>query len=323
MITPELLRNCPIHPRPWGQVWWAKFLTLNYAFPPKTEVHIEGFDNIPTDRPVCLALNHTDRYNCWPLQWRMLRERNAFSVAWVKAKYYQHPFTRYFLLSTSNIPLASRGYVIIKEFSKIVGRKPTDEEYRFLRDLLDEKIEVNEQSLLSTSSECRQFLSPSPVQSLHKINTLFNDLSNEVVTLNEKALALGHNILVFPQGTRSKRLIRGHIGMAQMTQRLGIDIVPVGCMGSDVCYSGNAPWAKGGTITYRVGTPLTINGPELAPYRVTESFVPFSHHAQMQYGQQFRSITDIVMNRINDLLDEPYKMDSNQEQSSSGSTRFT
>jgi hypothetical protein len=210
-------------------------------------------------------------------------------------------------LATSNIPLSSRGYVLSTQFKEAFNRGPTSDEYRFLRNLLDEKIEISEECLLQTTPECRQFLSPSPIQRLHGIEKYFNNLCEEVVRLNQKALSLGHHILVFPQGTRSKKMTKGHVGIAQMTQKLGIDIIPVGCNGSDKCYPGNSPFAKGGKITYRVGKPIRIDGDEIGQYRINEEFIPFSKVAEQSYGQRFRSITDVVMSRINELLDDEYK----------------
>ena len=322
MITPEILRECKISPRPWGQVWWAQVVRLNYWLPPKINVIIEGMENIPTDRPVCFAMNHTDRYNCWPFQVRMLQERNQFAITWVKAKYYQNIVVRSFLTATSNIPLASRGYVIANQFKKSVGRSISQEEYRFIRDLLDQKQELNQDSLLSTSSECRQFLSPSPAKQLQEIEENFTLLSKEVLALNRKALDLGHHILVFPQGTRSKRLLPGHTGIAQMTQALGLDIIPIGCMGSDLCYPKASPWAKSGTIHYRVGKLIPLDGEQLGHYQCKSDFIPFSKGAQLEFGENFRAITDIIMNEINNLLDEPYQFSTNQVERQTDIKRF-
>ena len=315
MITNSLLQDCPIHEKPWGQSWWAKFLTFNYMLPPKVDVQFEGLENIPTDRPVCFAMNHTDRYNCWPFQWHLLRTRKEFTVTWVKAKYYQNIFLRKFLLSTSNIPLASRGYVISSHFKEQIGRSPTHQEYRFIRNLLDGRLDIDEEIMLQATSECRQFLAPTPTQQLQQLNTEFNILSEEVVKLNQRALDLGHHILIFPQGTRSKRLLSGHTGLAQMTQRLKLDIVPIGCMGSERCYDRNIPWARSGSIRYRIGKPLTIMGDKLSPHNIQESFTPFSLDAQLRFGNRFRKITDIVMDEINDLLDEDYRYDPEATQS--------
>jgi 1-acyl-sn-glycerol-3-phosphate acyltransferase len=312
MITPELLESCPIHKVPWGQYLWSKILQINFLLR-GTKINIEGLDNIPTDRPVCIAMNHTDRYNSWPLQLYLLTQQNQYIVTWVKGKYYENPIVRFFLLATSNIPLSSRGYVLSSQFKQAIKRPPSTEEYRFIRNLFDEKLEISKEALLNTSPECRQFLTPSTVQRLKGIEQSFNQLSIEVVRLNRKALALGHHILVFPQGTRSKRLTKGYVGIAQMTQKLGLDIIPVGCNGSDVIYPGNSPFSSKGTVTYRVGKPIEINGQEIGEYRIEDDFIPFSKVAEAKYDQQFRLITDVVMTKINELLDEEYQFDPKEE----------
>ena len=123
---------------------------------------------------------------------------------------------------------------------------------------------------------------------LEALRADFAGMSNEVIRLNKQAFELGHHILVFPEGTRSIRLGKGHTGLAQMAQRLGADIVPIGCSGSSKCYPGAIPWAKGGQIVYRIGKPISLNSPELAPMRVTDDFIPFSYAAQQKYGQSFQ-----------------------------------
>jgi len=115
------------------------------------------------------------------------------------------------------------------------------------------------------------------------------------------------NVLVFPQGTRSKRLPKGHTGLVQMAQHLGRTIIPVGCNGSDEAYPGSSPFSKGGHLVYRIGQPLAIDGPELLPHRVTTPFTPFSSEATEAHGEEFRAATDVVMDRINDLLDPEYQ----------------
>jgi 1-acyl-sn-glycerol-3-phosphate acyltransferase len=130
----------------------------------------------------------------------------------------------------------------------------------------------------------------------------------ESVRLTREAIENhGNNVLVFPQGTRSKRLSRGHTGLAQLAQLLGADIVPVGCNGSDRIYPSNSPFAKGGRVVYRIGAPLSPQGPELSPYRIEEPFEPFTDETTERHGQVLRKITDVVMNRINGLLDPEYQ----------------
>ena len=235
MLTAEFLSTIQLNQIPQGQIWWAKVLSLNYALPRKTEVVVEGIENLPTDRRVFLAMNHTDRYNSWPLQHHLHLSRKEYTCTWVKGKYYLNPLVRTFLLSTNNIPLASRGYVISSRFKKAMNRSPNGEEYRFIRNLLD-----NNQSLdqISTaSSSLQQFLGDHSQNRLDALRSDFAGMSNEVIRLNKQAFELGHHILVFPEGTRSIRLGKGHTGLAQMAQRLGVDIVPIGCSGSSKCHS--------------------------------------------------------------------------------------
>ena len=250
-----------------------KLLSLNYALA-GTKIHVEGMENIPTDRPVCFAMNHTDRYNYWPFQLAFKNARNQYTCSWVKAKYFENPLLRHFMLWTSNIPLASKGYVIAKRFQTLLKRNANSTEYRFIRDLLDGKISLGDQALTDSPSSCRQLLGPNPNATLRAMEDEFRALSTEVVRLNQQALDLGHPILVFPQGTRSLRLTKGPMGIAQMTQCLGIDVVPVACMGSEKAYPGNSPFARRGSIRYVVGKPLRVDGPELAELRIEEKIHP-------------------------------------------------
>ena len=79
--------------------------------------------------------------------------------------------------------------------------------------------------------------------------------------------------------------------------------MPIGCNGSDLVYPGNAPFASGGRIVYRVGEPLEPDGPELGPMRVTEPYTPFTLEASQRHGQAFQEGTDVVMAKIAALLD--------------------
>ena len=100
--------------------------------------------------------------------------------------------------------------------------------------------------------------------------------------------------------------------MSTRAMHLGAAIVPIGCNGSDRVYPGNAPFAKGGRIVYRFGPPLLPDGPELAPFRVQQAFRPLSREASREHGAAFQAATDVLMERINDLLDPPYQWSSDQ-----------
>ncbi|MBI4615074.1 MAG: 1-acyl-sn-glycerol-3-phosphate acyltransferase [Planctomycetes bacterium] len=273
-------------------------LRWDYRFPRRTEIALEGLENLPRDRSVFLAMNHTDRYNYWPLQYAIYRAGgHRYTATWVKGKYYRSSFLGGFMDATNNIPVPSRGYVIASEFARATGRVPDADEYRALRDAM-EGGPVSDAPLPSGADA--GFIS--------RCDRLFDRMAREVVRLNRRALGpLQLHVLVFPQGTRSKRLSRGHDGLAQMANHLGAAIVPVGCNGSDRLYPGASPFSRGGRAVYRIGRPLEPEGPELGPLRVREPFAPLSREAGRFHGERFSAATSVVMERIDALLDPEYR----------------
>jgi 1-acyl-sn-glycerol-3-phosphate acyltransferase len=125
------------------------------------------------------------------------------------------------------------------------------------------------------------------------------------VELNGQAFDNDLDVLVFPEGTRSRRLARGHIGLAQIALHHRRAIVPVGCSGSDRAYPGGSPIARAAHVVYRIGRPITWE--EMAPYHVRERFEPFTPEAERTHRTRFQGLVDMVMDRINALVDEPYR----------------
>lgn len=305
MLDLKRLKQTSLSKRPLLQRIVSRGLSLNYSFPAKTEIIIEGIENIPADRGVFFAMNHTDRYNYWPFQHTLYRRfGRGFLATWVKGKYYEHPFVARFLDWANNIPLPSRGYVLSAEFRAVMDRAPDQDEYRALRALINEPLGAD-------LSPIAGFLKIRP-DFKREFDALFDEMMDEVVRLCREGLGEKNHVLVFPQGTRSIRLSRGHTGLAQITQHLGVDILPVGCSGSDKVYPGASPVAKPGRIVYRIGAPLAVDDPALKPHRVQVPFTPFSAAATRAHGEQFEAITELVMARINELVDPEYQFSTDQ-----------
>jgi 1-acyl-sn-glycerol-3-phosphate acyltransferase len=324
MLDLARLKSLSLSKRPMGQVVMAQILAADYRFPRRTEIILEGLENIPEGRPVYFAMNHTDRYNYWPFQYDMYRRGLPFTATWVKGKYYENGLMAKFFDSTDNIPLPSRGYVISSEFLRFVKRAPNGDEYRRLRDLVDLKTG----ELADASDDLHRFVrhfggSDDIAEFRARFDTHFDAMMGEVTRLNRRAcFELGLNVLVFPEGTRSVRLRKGLTGLVQMTEHLGVAIVPVGCNGSDKVYPGNSPFAKGGRIVYRIGKPLEVDGPELGPHRVRDAYMPFTRSASDRFGAQFESLTAVVMQHINALLDPEYQAGDEVEAKEKGVGRF-
>lgn len=293
MLDLARLKRVQLSRTPYGHLVVANlFLRWNYLIP-RTVTVLEGLENLP-QTPSILAMNHTDMFNYWPMQFAFYQRGLRFTATWVKGKYYHHPFVAFFLMSTNNIPLPSRGYLITNDLRRALGRKPTAEEYRVTRDAVN-----------NLQGPVPPELGP---DYLERFERNWDLMVGEVERLNRQALfELDTNVLVFPEGTRSVRLSEGHTGVVEMAMHLKVPLVPIGCSGSDKVYPDTLPIARGGRILYRIGKPLQPDGPELAPYRIQEPYLPLSREAGARYGDRFRAVTDMLMDRINDLVDEPYR----------------
>jgi 1-acyl-sn-glycerol-3-phosphate acyltransferase len=315
VIDEEHLTRLKLWERPFGQkVVGSIFLMPNYSMPPATRIVLEGVENIPRDRTVMFAVNHTDRYNYWPFQYKMWRRGDLpFTTTWVKGKYYENRWLGWFFDQCNNIPLPSRGYLILQDARALLDRKLDDEEYRVLRDLVDGRLERDAVED-SASADIRRLLTEArrDFQPAGETYAAFmrrwNDrLMGLVEQRTLQALFENHNnVIVFPQGTRSIRLLPGKPGLAQFALRHEIPVVPVGSMGSEDAYPGASPWARGATCLYRIGEPLTV-ADALADCQIAQPYAPFTHEAEVHAGCFERAMKRITA-AIDDLLEDPYKM---------------
>lgn len=324
MLTLDMMQNIELTRVPWGQICTAAaFLMPNYNLPGRqVEITIEDADRIPETGRVILAMNHTDRFNYWPLQYRLWRrEESIYTATWVKGKYFNNPIMAKFMAATNNIPTPSRGYLITADAANVLGRPPASETYRLIRDALDaperdmdalrarardENILEEFEALLTTPRDMlgRRF-QPDREDFFLAMHLLFSAMMDAFVSLNDRAFALGHKVIVFPEGTRSLKLAKGRPGLAQMALKMGATIVPIGCNGSDDIYPGDSPVALPGHVTYRVGEPLTPEG-ALAEFQLDQDFTPFTQEAERAHGDVFAAVTDLLMARLAELLDERY-----------------
>ena len=313
MLDLDRLRHVTLSPKPFGQEVMARFfLRPDYRWPRRTEIVLEGIDeHLERGRGYIFAMNHTDRFNYWPCQYALRARGWGYTATWVKGKYYENPVIAAFMDAMNNIPMPSRGYVIAAEFKQRTHRVPTAAEYRQLRDLVDGELTAETVLDHAVSNDVRSFLqTPDPAAYLTRFEATFAAMIREVVRLSRRAFdELHQHLLIFPEGTRSRRLAKGRTGIAQISQHLGAPIVPVGCNGSDTLYPGDSPFSKGGRVVYRVGRPIEATGPELSAVQVPNSELPFTRAATQRYGERYQVITDIVMDHINALVDERYQRD--------------
>lgn len=323
MIDEERLNKIHLHPIPHFQkIVGTLMLMPNYNLPGrKTEIVLENADNIPPEGGCIFVMNHTDRYNYWPFQYQLWREKRGFTATWVKGKYYENPYLALFMDLANNVPLPSKGYVITKDFQGKMERTPTADEYKAVKAYVDGKLSF-EDAIRQGGRDVAGFLVGPWKEGdsyAEDLEARFIRMMQRVVAITKEGLAERLNLLIFPQGTRSKRLTKGHTGAAQMILHTEVPVIPVGCNGSDKAYPGNSPLSSGGRIVYRIGKPLTVKD-ALKRFRIKEPFVPFTDSAA-KHQATFRRLTDYLMDRINDLLDPEYQYGEDEERER-GADRF-
>jgi 1-acyl-sn-glycerol-3-phosphate acyltransferase len=333
MLDLPRLKRIRLMKRPIGQVFFGHtVLTPNYKYLPGVDIQVEGIEKIPNE-PVIYAMNHTDRFNYFPFMYRMWKLKQRFMTVWVKGKNYESPFVGTFMELTSNLPTVSRGYIIAKDFTLTMERRPTQAEYDALRALVNKESAPGEDPGTADVSAVPEELfkikrnilgidfDPSECSYAVAVNRVFAAMMVEFVRLNERSFELGLDLLVFPQGTRSIRLPRGRIGMMQVALRYKKTIVPIGCNGCDLVYTRSFPIGKSGTIVYRVGDPIRYE--DLSEFHIDEDYAPFSAEAEQKHRDKFQGAVDFVMARINDLLDPEYQSsDDLQSTGVRGTARF-
>lgn len=315
MIDSEHLDTISLRTCPHVQILVGRLLLIpNYHFFSRVKIVIENFENIPKDETVIFALNHTDRYNYWPFQYKMWRQgkgRLPYTTTWVKGEYYSNVLLRKFFDWTNNIPVPSRGYLIREDFRKIAKEKISKMEYRVLRDYVSGKVTLQKlgneitENIRKVIDYPRTWLSGIEIPYSDYVDLYYRQLMAKVAQINFQALFDRKlNVIIFPEGTRSQTLGTGKTGIAHLALKANKKVVPVGCNGSDRVYTGNLPWAKSGTIVYRIGTPID---PLEIVGDIDRSFVPFSREAELQMKDEFREFTQFVMERINELLDDHHR----------------
>jgi len=315
MLDLPLLERLRLVRRPLSQRIMGQFLAANYYWLPGVAIELDHVERIPAN-PVLFAMNHTDRYNYFPFQFTLWRRFDRFTATWVKGKYYESALLARFMESMLQLPTVSRGYLIAKDFLAAIGRTPTESEYACLREAVDARA-MGRAGILPTQPLVPATLyqpgrnpfgipfDASKGDYADYIGALFEAMMARFVELNREAVEIGLDLLVFPQGTRSRRLLPAHDGIAQMALHLRIPIVPVGCNGSDRVYPGASPVGRRGRIVYRIGEPISYDA--LRPFHIDEPYAPFSAEAERRFDLQFRAVADQVTERIDGLLDPEYR----------------
>lgn len=305
MVDLEYLKHIKLVSNPRIQRSIARTVLLpNYEIFRKVEIVLESREIIPRTNNAIFAMNHTDRFNYWPLQYQLWRLRDyPFTTVWVKGKYYRNALLAKALDLCNLIPVPSMGYLIEEFYRKKFRNRIDGPLYRRVRDAVDGKdrqAEDYRKNLREASSVFGDHFVEFIREYYEKIMVRVAELS--LLALCEKGL----NIIIFPEGTRSSQLGEGRTGLAQLALHTGKPVIPIGCNYCDTVYPGSSPFAQSGRVVYRIGEPMTLDD-KLKDFKIKEKFQLLSRASQHQYCHQFEGATRVIMGGINALLDERYR----------------
>ncbi len=301
----ETLKEFHLPRVPYGQIFISRaFLGPTYRFPKKTNISIDGLERMNNEKSFLVAMNHTDRFNYAPFMYHLDQVGLPPLAPWVKGKYYQNPLLARLLVWCACTPVPARGFLLTLDWLARMKRRPNELEYRQLRRLgdrlmLDEPIEAG----------VAEYLKEAPGGEAGHFGELFAEhfetLSGEFIRINVEALELGYRPLVFPQGTRSKRMTQGFSGIIQMALHLGVPILPVAVTGSEDIYPDDSPLAKGGHVHYTVGDFYDPTAHGDSP----QNFLPMTIRASRDHGERFDVLTAELMDCLNALLPSDYQFE--------------
>jgi len=305
MVDLEYLNNIKLVKIPQVQRFLGTFmLGPNYHIFQKVDIVLENLENIPVGENIIFAMNHTDRFNYWPFQYKLWRlKKYPWTTVWVKGKYYRNKWLGKGLDLCNLIPVPSLGYLIEEFYTKKFSRRIDRDLYRRVRDAIDGKGEGTEIHSTGVAETNRLFGDGF----IEFMRDFYEKIMTKVAELTTFALfTQGLSLIIFPEGTRGTQLGEGKTGIAQVALHTGKKVVPVGCNYSDRVYPDSLPFARTGQIVYRIGKPLSIED-RLRPYRIDAPFTLLSRDSQQRYKEQFEGATRVIMESINELLDPIYR----------------
>jgi 1-acyl-sn-glycerol-3-phosphate acyltransferase len=269
-----------------------------------TRVVWEGLSKLP-NTPALLATNSTQRYDFLPIR-RSLSDLDIPTVTVTKAKNYHSPAMAFFLRRLGVVPLASRGYLLALDFRQVHGRRPTEDEYRALRNHLDAQAPLPEGPVFAALQRPRTLLDhPLALDRLSYRDALagvYACVLGEAVRLSREAVKAGCHVQMYPEGTVSSRLGEGRPGAVQLAWALGIPIVPIGMSGCADAFRGGSLRLKGGEIRLRVGEAIPLP-PDLLP----QGYRPFHPADEAAHRPALQAMTGQVMDALDGLLDPPFR----------------
>jgi len=276
--------------------WWKQGL----------EIITEGATPELFAKPTLVVQNHTHKLDWLAVRSELYLATRREMSSWIKLRgFAEDPFQRFFLARTGNVPISSRGYVIIADHLELFDRRPDENEYRLLRSHIDdgEPLPKNTWAWKIQNTPRRMLgwgFVPKAMPYAEAVRGTYMDMMATSLSLGRRALSKGYLMHLYPEGTISSRLCPGKTGALQVALAMGLQIVPVGLSGMRESFDGLLA-KPGGKLNIRFGDPW------VAPEGRYDGFVPFDLDSERQFHRQLTEDTQEIMEHLNDLLEPDYQ----------------
>src|SRR5262249_12400380 len=98
---------------------------------------------------------------------------------------------------------------------------------------------------------------------------------------------------------------------------LGLPIVPIGMSGCPASFFGDSPLTRRGRIDVRVGEPMPVPRDLVPP-----DFRPFDPEHEASHHRALQGFTDALMDRIEALVDPPFRRRAGEAWKGKGTRAF-
>jgi 1-acyl-sn-glycerol-3-phosphate acyltransferase len=288
----------------WGTASIAQAI---FTFTRGTKIVFEGDDILKRGRQFIMATNHSHKMDFLPLRAPLLYRGHTF-LTWIKARAYKDPAMGTFLKYTGNVPICSRGYLIAADYWDLFGERPTEEEYRLLREHVDRgaALPTTErfEALLKTPRRMLGlFFNPAAFSYRQAVRQLYYELMQIALRMTRRGIHRGDHVQIYPQGAISSRMTRCHIGIVEASVALGLPVVPVGISGCREVFIGNGPRTRAGKIVVRFGEPYEIPRGELP-----DDFRAFHPEDEEVHRPVLKKHAAVITELMNAQLEPDYQM---------------
>ena len=201
MIDLDYLKKIKLVTSPMGQQIVASLLLFpNYRIFANVDIQIENIERIPRNENVIFAMNHTDRFNYWPFQYKLWSMKCfSYATVWVKGKYYRNALLAKGLDLCNLIPVPSMGYLIEEFYRKKFKQRLDKSVYRDIKDIIDGKYE----SIEAYPKKAAEALNALGGQFADFVRGQYELIMERVAELSRTALSEKRlNLIIFPEGTR-------------------------------------------------------------------------------------------------------------------------